>query len=128
MAVKQQILRAKRLRKDQTDAEQALWTCLRNRQISGCKFRRQQPIGSYIVDFVSFEKKIIIELDGGQHGDEVAIKKDQIRDAWLKNQGFSVLRFWDHDIFASRKGILESIRLKLMSPSPNPSHEGRGIS
>jgi len=92
--------------------------------LEGHKFRRQQPLGPYVVDFVNFEKRIVIELDGGQH----AIKKDsdKKRDQWLKAEGFKVLRFWNNDIFRNLEGILEVIRKRLLSPSPDPSHQGRG--
>jgi very-short-patch-repair endonuclease len=87
---------AKDLRKNSTDAERALWRYLRGKQFEGSKFRRQQPIGQYIVDFVCFEKKIVIEVDGGQHSD--THDQDAIRDAWFKAQGFTVFRFWNHDV------------------------------
>ena len=89
---------------------------MQRKQINGVKFRRQQPLGDYIVDFVSFEKNIIIELDGGQH----ALKKeeDTIRDAWLRSEGFEVLRFWNTEIFENLEGILELIWEKTKTPSP----------
>jgi very-short-patch-repair endonuclease len=116
---------ARNLRKQATKAETLLWGKLKMRQMQGFKFRRQQPIGSYIVDFVIFEKKLVIELDGGQHAMER--EKDEKRDAWLKEQGYEVLRFWDNQIFENLDGVLEVIKNKLSSPSPNPSREGRGI-
>ena len=88
------------------------------------KFRRQQPIGPYIVDFVNFKKRIVIELDGGQHAIEK--ENDVKRDAWLNSEGFEVLRFWNNEIFENLEGVLDVIRKKLLSPSPNPSHQGRG--
>jgi len=115
---------ARMLRKRSTSAENLLWQQLRGRQLEGHKFRRQQPVGPYILDFVNFEKRIVIELDGGQH----AIKKDsdKKRDQWLKVEGFKVLRFWNNDIFENLEGSLEVIRKRLLSPSPDPSHQGRG--
>ena len=101
---------ARKLRKDSTRAESLLWSKLRAKQIAGIKFRRQQPIGNYIVDFVSFEKKIIIELDGGQHAK--AKKKDSKRDKFLSENGFTVLRFWNNDIFSNLDGVLEVISKK----------------
>ena len=95
------------------------------RQMQGFKFRRQQPIGPYIVDFVTFEKKFVIELDGGQHARER--EKDEERDLWLKKGGYEVLRFWDNEVFENLDGVLEVIKNKLLFPSPSPSHKGRGI-
>jgi len=111
---------ARMLRKGSTNAEKILWYHLRGRKLEGYKFRRQQPMGRYIVDFVNFEKRVVIELDGGQH----AIEKDtdKERDAWLKAQGFKVLRFWNNDISQNLEGVLEVIRKRLISPSPGPSH------
>jgi len=109
------IIFAKNLRKNATDTEKYLWKYLKGNQLEGFKFCRQQPIGKYIVDFVNLERKIIIELDGGQHLNN---EKDKVRDEWLKEQGYSVLRFWDNDIFNNVEGILEIIREKLLSPSP----------
>ncbi len=98
---------AKQLRKDQTDVEKILWKHLRLKQINGFKFRRQQPIGVYIVDFVCFEIKLIIELDGSQHIEEK--EKDAARDSWLKLQGFTVLRFWNNDIKNNKAGVFTVI-------------------
>jgi very-short-patch-repair endonuclease len=94
------------LRKNLTDAERLLWNNLRYRQINGIKFRRQTPIGKYIVDFVCFENNLIIEADGGQHNDN---SYDKQRDAWLNAQGFEVLRFWNHDILENIDEVMEVI-------------------
>ena len=115
---------ARKLRKKATDAEKHLWKKLRAKQLEGFKFRRQQPIGHYIVDFVNLEKKIVIELDGGQHAGNR--DKDLQRDAWFRSEGFQVLRFWNNEVFENMEGVLESIRKQLLSPSPDPSHKGRG--
>lgn len=104
---------ARALRKNMTDAERLLWSKIRNKQL-GVKFRRQQPLGKYVVDFVCFEKKLIIEVDGGQHCEN---KRDKIRDRWLLNGGFKMLRFWNNDVLESINGVLEIIR-KRISPSP----------
>ena len=112
---------AKALRKRQTKAEGLLWKHLKARQLNGVKFRRQQPVGSYIVDFVSFEQKIVIEIDGGQH-----IKRkdyDVKRDAWFQKKGFRVLRFWNSELFQDTEGVLEVIRRNTL---PGPSRQGRG--
>ena len=105
---------AKNLRKNVTDTEKYLWKFLRGNQLEGFKFRRQQPIGKYIIDFVNLERKIIIELDGGQ---DLENKEDQLRDRWLEEQGYEVLRFWDNEVFMNIEGVLEFIRKKLFSPS-----------
>ena len=87
--------RARHLRKNLTDAERTLWQKLRYWQVGGCKFRRQQPLGRYIVDFVCLQKRLIVELDGGQHAQQE--NYDTERDSWLRDQGFVVLRFWNND-------------------------------
>jgi very-short-patch-repair endonuclease len=102
---------AKYLRSHQTDAEQRLWYHLRAHRFMNLKFKRQLPIGRYIVDFVCLEYRLIIEADGGQHGDEA----DQLRDAWLKAQGFTILRFWNHEILQQTAAVLEGIRNKLLA-------------
>jgi very-short-patch-repair endonuclease len=100
-------INARNLRKRQTRAEEFLWRQMRSRQLEDAKFRRQVPIGDYIVDFISFEKKIVIELDGGQHA--VTATRDAERDAWLQGRGYSVLRFWDNEVFRNLEGVLEVI-------------------
>ena len=98
---------ARQLRRNQTDAEKIMWRKLRAKQLQDLKFRRQQPIGEFIVDFVCFEKKLIIELDGGQH--EKNKEQDEIRDAWLSSQGYTVVRFWNNDILKNIDGVMQSI-------------------
>ncbi|HEX9756597.1 MAG TPA: endonuclease domain-containing protein [Nitrospiria bacterium] len=78
--------------------------------MDGLKFRRQQPIGHFILDFVCFEKKIIIELDGGQHAKSEVGEKDKLRDKWFEGQGYKVLRFWDHEVLTNIEGVLEVVR------------------
>ena len=109
---------AGKLRKRQTNSERKLWSQLRAKKMEGMKFRRQQPIGIYIVDFICFEKRLIIELDGGQH--MMPATKDKTREAWLRQQGYKVLRFWNHEIFENFTGVLNSIRDKVI-PTPSPS-------
>ena len=106
---------ARNLRKNMTDSEKQLWQFLRQRQVNGYKFRRQAPIGPYIVDFVCYEKRLILELDGGQHQDNVAY--DASRDEWLKQQGFIVVRFWNNDVLQNTQGVLETIA-GYLSPPP----------
>jgi len=101
---------AKELRQKKTKAEEMLWVKLRDRQLCGVKFRRQEPIGNYIVDFVSFEKKLILEIDGNPHK-KIEIKiNDNQRTLWLRDEGFKVLRFWNADILNDVEGVLEKIK------------------
>ncbi len=112
---------ARKLRKHSTDTEQHFWRHLRNRQIEGFKFRRQQPVGRYVVDFVNLEKKVIIELDGGQH---TLDPRDKMRDEWLRAEGYKVLRFWNNQISSNLEGVLETIRDALLTPHPDPLPQG----
>ena len=123
---------AKTLRRNLTDAEQKLWYHLRAHRFMGRKFKRQKPIGRYVVDFVCLEEKLIIELDGGQHAEN--IEYDQVRDSWLRGQGYTVLRFWNNELMNETEGVLERIRIAIenkaassetLSPSPSPT-SGRG--
>ncbi len=98
-----------------------MWKYLRDRQIEGLKFRRQHPIGKYIVDFVNLEKKVVIEVDGGQHAFD---ESDEIRDKWLWSEGYRVLRFWDNQVFHNMEGVLEAIRDALITPHPHPLPQG----
>jgi very-short-patch-repair endonuclease len=101
---------ARRLRVNQTDAETVLWNRIRNRQISGNKFVRQQPIGHYVCDFVCRERFLIIEVDGGQHSDSHA---DVIRDQRLTAEGFRVLQFWNNEVLGNLEGVLATIQTEL---------------
>jgi len=104
---RKQVQRARRLRHASTEAEKLLWQKLRARQLGGAKFRRQTPIGPYIVDFVSFEHKLVVEIDGGQHNASAGRQHDLKRTAWLESQGFQVLRFWNNQVLANLEGVLE---------------------
>jgi very-short-patch-repair endonuclease len=112
---------ARRLRKHSTDTERHLWRHLRDRQMEGFKFRRQQAIGRYVVDFVNLEKKLIVELDGGQHA---LGPGDKVRDEWLRAEGYKVLRFWDNQVLSDFEGVLETIRNALLTPHPGPLPQG----
>ncbi|OFZ96178.1 MAG: hypothetical protein A2Z44_02215 [Betaproteobacteria bacterium RBG_19FT_COMBO_58_11] len=103
-----QLKNARHLRKNMTDAELRIWRALRLRQILGVKFRRQHPIGPYIADFVCIERKLIVEVDGGQHAEQ--IEKDAARTAWLEAQGYCIMRFWNNEVLQNTKGVLETIR------------------
>ena len=109
--------RSRSLRQDQTDAEGLLWLHLRNKQLDGYKFRRQQPIGPYIADFACLSRNLLIELDGGQHVEGRAY--DEKRDAFLQEQGYRVLRFWNHEVFQNCIGVLERIYEVLISAPPH---------
>ena len=100
----------RRLRRELTDAERKLWFALRDRRLDGHKFVRQEAIGSYIVDFVCREKKLVIEVDGGQHAENA---RDRVRDAALATNGYRVLRFWNSDVLRNRDGVLTVILAEL---------------
>jgi very-short-patch-repair endonuclease len=113
---------ARALRTESTDVERLLWRHLRAKRFAGYKFRRQQPIGPYIADFVCFDTKLVVEVDGGQHADQRA--QDAERDAWLRRQGFDVLRFWNNDVVRDLDAVLSVILEKLSrmpDGSPSPS-------
>jgi len=110
--------RAKELRKNSTDAERVLWQRLRAHRFAGYKFRRQQPLGRYIVDFVCFEKYLIIELDGGQHAEQAVY--DAERSIWLQSQGFRVLRFWNHEVLKDAEAVTEAILREGERETPSP--------
>jgi very-short-patch-repair endonuclease len=121
---------ARQLRNLQTDCEQRLWSYLRARRLFGLKFRRQQPIGSYVVDFFCAEKRLIVGLDGGQHQDRAGY--DGARDAWLKSEGYTVLRYWNNEVLVNFEGVLEDIGrvagvIAVATPTPQTlSPQGRG--
>ena len=112
----QTLQKAQTLRESQTDAEGLLWHYLRDKQLDGHKFRRQQPIGPYIVDFACMPQKLLIELDGGQHAEQHTY--DQKRDEFLRQQGYKILRFWNNEIFENCFGVLENIYVALHHHSP----------
>lgn len=109
--------RAKELRKRQTIAEQKLWFCLRDRRLNGWKFRRQNPIAGYIVDFVCSEAKLIVEADGSQH--QAQRTYDATRTMRLEAEGYTVLRFWNNGILRNTNSVLEEI-LQHLPPHPDP--------
>jgi very-short-patch-repair endonuclease len=123
-------LRARALRQDLTKAERIVWYGLRAHRLEGAGFRRQTPIGPYIVDFVSHAAKLIVELDGGQHYEDGHEARDRRRDAFLIAKGFRVIRFSNHDVMTNRKGVLEIIASAVRearAPSlPSPASGGGG--
>ena len=99
--------RAKELRRNQTDAERTLWKHLRDRRLEGYKFRRQRPLGRYIVDLICLEAKLIVEVDSGQHSGQQLY--DSERDEWLESQGYRVLRFWSTQVLNETEAVKEVI-------------------
>ena len=109
---------ARSLRKNMTNVERLLWGELRCRQLQGFKFRRQHPLGRYIVDFVCIELKLVIELDGGQHSEQQDY--DERRSQWLGQRGFKVVRFWNNDVIENLEGVMERLCCCLPSSRPSP--------
>ena len=103
--------RARALRQRMTDVESFVWTKLRNRRFEGFKFRRQVALGKYIVDFVCFPRRLVLELDGGQHSTQQAYDAERTR--WLESQGYRVLRYWNHEVLQDWDTIEEVIWLAL---------------
>ena len=99
------------MRRVATDAEQKLWLLLRDRRLDGIKFRRQVPFRQYILDFVCFERKLVVEVDGGQHGDS---ETDARRDALLRAEGFQVARYWNNDVLRNPEGVLTDLLNRLL--------------
>jgi very-short-patch-repair endonuclease len=106
---------ARRLRKNSTMAERRLWKYLRSRALAGFKFVRQEPIGPYVVDFVCREKRLIIEIDGGQHANN---KRDAIRDQWLSDRRYRVLRFWNNEVLGNIEGVWDTIFAAASAAAP----------
>lgn len=116
---------ARGLRRKQTDCERVLWRQLRDRQIDRAKFRRQHPIGPYIVDFCCPAYRLVIEVDGGHHATQVPA--DARRTEFLVHRGYRVLRFWDNDVMVNLEAVLQEIQNALSHPHPNPlPPKGRG--
>ena len=114
--LKPRTVRARELRRFATDAERLLWAHLRNRQLEGCKFRRQVPIDRYIADFACLERKLVIELDGGQHAERACY--DGARTDVLESAGWTVLRFWNHAVLQNLEGVLIDIIAALGAAAP----------
>ncbi|SRR5258708_18593245 len=109
----------RRLRQEQTDAERKLWSLLRSRQLEAYKFRRQHTIGPYIVDFCCLERRLIIELDGGHHAEQ--IDKDNERSQFLEKKGYRVLRVWNNDLFKQTSALMDKILMELDAAQHNTS-------
>ena len=117
-------MRARQLRRNQTDVEQRLWRALRARSFGGAKFRRQLPIGRHVVDFACPSRRLIVELDGGQHAAQAS--GDEARSRMLAAHGYRVIRFWNNDVNENLPGVLAAIESVLADPSPQPSPRSRG--
>jgi very-short-patch-repair endonuclease len=117
---------ARQLRSTPTDAEIRLWSRLRRKQLDGFRFRRQHPIGPYIVDFFCPEAKLVVEVDGGQHNAEEA--KDEKRTCWLEERGYRVIRFWNNDVLSNTDGVVLAVLEELRGCYPPfpPPQGGRG--
>jgi very-short-patch-repair endonuclease len=109
---------ARAMRGTQTDAELRLWRLLRDRRLAGLKFRRQVPVGRYIVDFLCFGSRLNVEADGSQHAES---HHDKVRDAFLAREGWTVLRFWNHEAPQNRDGVLDTILANAAAPSSGAS-------
>ena len=116
------VQQARALRQASTTAEQLLWRHLRNRQLAGAKFRRQHPLGPYILDFVCLEQGLVVEIDGGQHADLQAQAYDQQRTVWLQQQGLRVLRFWNHEVVQQTNEVLARV-LQALTPALSRARE-----
>ncbi len=119
---KSDIARARRLRlENATEAEKILWRHLCNRQINGAKFRRQHPLGPYVLDFVCLERGLVVELDGGQHAMPDQAGRDERRTDYLNARGFQLLRFWNNEVMGNIEGVWDTISAKLAERSSPPS-------
>lgn len=101
--------RARHLRRNQTEAERRLWLYLKDMKREGFHFRRQCPVGPYVADFLCYSARIIIEVDGGQHGMDAGIAHDRRRDEWLVENGYRVLGYWNNDVLGNTEGVMETI-------------------
>lgn len=115
---------ARNLRRDQTDGEQRVWSLLRDRRMAGMKFRRQHPVPPYVLDFYCDEARLAIELDGGQHAEQV--RRDAMRSEFLAAQGIKVLRFWNNEVLSQPEAVAEAIWNAVAPSPPAPLPEGEG--
>jgi very-short-patch-repair endonuclease len=119
------VKKARQLRRSMTDAERKLWKALRDRQLDGIKFRRQHPLGPYVLDFFSEAHQLVVEVDGGQHADES--NRDAARTAWLNAHGCRVLRFWNNEVLSNLPGVLAEIS-RVAGEAPHPLAAARDLS
>jgi very-short-patch-repair endonuclease len=117
--------RARSLRQNPTEAERRLWSRLRNRQVAGCKFRRQHPTAGFFVDFACLERGLVVEVDGGQHLDDA--RADALRTERIESAGFRVLRFWNNQVLGELDSVIGEIERALSTPTPSlPRFAGEG--
>jgi very-short-patch-repair endonuclease len=116
--------RARKLRANMTDAERKLWFALRDRRFADFKFRRQAPLGRFFVDFLCYDARLVIEVDGGQHSGSAS---DIGRDEWLRANAFRILRFWNNDVLGNLDGVLTTILAALTEMLPHPARAMRAI-
>jgi len=109
--------RARELRANQSDAERLLWQALRNRRLDGYRFRRQAPVGPYIVDFLCKSRGVVVELDGGQHAADEALRYDELRSQFLVSTGLTVLRFWNDEVLRNLDSVMHAILVALRPPA-----------
>ena len=119
MGVRRIVAAARKLRRTSTDVERRLWHRIRDKQIEGFRFRRQRPVGRFIVDFICLDARLIVELDGGQHAENVA--HDKKRSAFLESLGYRVLRFWNNEVIENMDGVLERLREALLLTRLDPT-------
>ena len=119
--------RARTLRQSMTEAERRVWQIMRSHQMQGRRFRRQVPIGRYIADFICHEARLIVEIDGGQHDRSSPYEAERI--GFLQNEGYRVLRFWNHEVLANLDGVHAAIARELVDITPTQTlpHRGGGL-
>ena len=118
---------AKGLRANATTAEQILWRHLRRLDVKGSHFRRQVAIGPYIADFACLAERLIVEVDGSQHGDDEGLRRDDIRTRWLQSEGYRVIRFWNNDVMSRTDAVLEAIHDLITVTPPRQPRTMQGI-
>ena len=119
--------RSRELRQGATEAERKLWQHLKARQVAGVRFNRQFPVGQYICDFVARSLRLVIEIDGGQHGRDADRAYDERRTEFLRAQGYLVVRFWNSEVLDNVEGVLKRVEQTLADmPSPSPSRKREG--
>ena len=116
------VQKARSLRGRMTDAERKLWYMLRDRRFAAAKFRRQVPLGRYVADFLSFERHVVVKVDGGQHSGS---RSDITRDDWFWSQGFTVVRFWNNDVLTNLRGAFTLLANIVEANTPHPASQLR---